>query len=263
MDLRLARLAAPVRLALAAFVLLILGFQVLAQANLWERDGGGRLPGPDEVLWKYHGRPRSSRLHQVLDPARPREDPRAMWPFLDPSGAEAAIAERRDRILGWVERGAPESEWALVQPVFTAIETCGGCHAAGGSRQDLPFETYADVLPVTEPDRGMRLADLLVSAHNHAFAFAVLALLLSVAVAFTGLPGRLKSALVLGAFAGAALDVGCWFLTRSHGEPWNLGVILGGGLFGASTLAMSLAVLDEVATGGRAARLFGGRRAAA
>jgi hypothetical protein len=237
---------------------MLLGFQLLAQANLWERDGGGRLPGPQDVLWKYHGRPHASKLHQVLDPARPREDPRAMWPFLDPSGADAAIAERRKEILGWVDRGAPEAEWPTVERVFTAIETCGGCHVQGGTRGDLPFQTWAEVQVVAQPDRGMRLADLLVSAHNHAFAFAVMALLLSVAAACTGLPGRLKSLLVLLAFGGAALDVGSWFLTRTFGAPWHFGVLLGGGLFGAATLAMALAVLDEVVTGGRAARLVGG-----
>jgi hypothetical protein len=253
---RIGDLPSSARLAVAGFVVLLGGFQVLAQANLWVRDGGGALPGPTRVLWKYHGRPDRTRLDQVLDLSLPQTDPRAMWVFLDPDGPVdmAGIREAHDRVLSWVRAGAPKSGWADVEPIFTDALTCGGCHVPGGRRADLPFDTWEHTRVVTQPDRGMAPATLLTSAHNHLFAFAVLALLLGVGTAFTGLRPRLQVLLVLLAFLGAACDVGGWFLTKGWGAPWNLLVMGGGGLFGAVTSGLALLLLDEALLRGRVAR---------
>jgi hypothetical protein len=238
------------RLAVAGFVLLIFGFQLAAQANLWVQDGGGELPTPRDVLEKYHGRAGATKLHKVLDPALPKDDPHAMWPFLGDGPAEQAAG--RALVLGWVDAGAPVERWPEVAEIFTGGLTCGQCHAPGGQKANLPFTTYEQVKVVTEPDRGMPWPDLLVSAHNHAFAFAVLALLLSLGTAFTPFLGRLRFLLVAGSFAGAALDVACWFLTKAFGAPFHLGVLAGGGLFGVSTAAMAALLLLEVARDRRA-----------
>jgi hypothetical protein len=256
-DFRISRAPATVRLAVALFVLLLFGFYATAQANLWVRDGGGSLPGPTAVLWKYHGRPGSSKLHQVLDPGLPASDAHAMWPFLDPDQAPATIESRRRQILGWVDAGAPESGWAAVAPIFTGPETCGSCHASGGRKEDLPFETLEGVRVVARQDDGMPWAALLTSAHNHVFAFAVAGLLLGLGMAGTGVRRGLQALLVLGAFGGAAIDVGCWVLTKAAGSPFHLGVVLGGALFGGSALAMAAALLDEAMLGGAGARRLG------
>jgi hypothetical protein len=259
---RLSTLPAAARLSAAGFVLLLFGFYAAAQANLWVRDGKGSLPGPDLVLWKYHGRPDSTKLHQVLDPSLDREHQKAMWPYLDAGADPAAIAERRAAIFAWLDQGAPRTGWAEVEATFTGYDTCGGCHVGGGRMQGLPFETYENVLVVARADEGMPWPSLLTSAHNHAFAFAVLALLLGLGVATTGLPRPLQVLSVLAAFAGAALDVGSWFLTKWLGAPWQYGVILGGGLFGAAVLLLAVALLDEAVWGGRLAALLArGRRA--
>jgi hypothetical protein len=251
-PMRLGSLPPLARFAIGAFVVLLLGFQVSAQANLWVQDGGGELPSSEDVLWKYHGRPSATKLHQVLDPALPQDSPRAMWPFLGDGPAEQAAA--RALVLGWVDAGAPRDRWPEVAEIFQGTLTCGQCHAPGGQKASLPFTTYEGVLVVAEPDRGMPWTDLLVSAHNHAFAFAVLALLLSLGTAFTPFLGRWRFVLVAGAFLGAALDVGSWFLTKRFGEPFHLGVVAGGGLFGATSAAMSALVLVEVLRDRRASR---------
>ena len=46
-DQRLVDLPGHVRLTAACFALLILGFGLLAQVNLWVQDGGGSAPGPE------------------------------------------------------------------------------------------------------------------------------------------------------------------------------------------------------------------------
>jgi hypothetical protein len=231
------------RLAAGLFAGLILLFVLLSQANLWFHVGAGGFPGPDQVLWKYDGKPGTTKLHQVLDPSRPKDDPRAMWPYL---GDSPAVQDaRRQEILAWVDRGAPREGWAAVAPVFLDTNACAQCHAPGGLREDMPFDTYERVRAVAEPDAGMPWGLLYVSAHNHLFAFGVAALLLSVLLTFTGLGGLPRVLLILAAFGGPVIDVGSWFLTKIHGAPWHFGVMLGGGLFGGAIAAMALVVLWE------------------
>ncbi|MHC5010519.1 MAG: hypothetical protein ACYTG6_06135 [Planctomycetota bacterium] len=257
MSKRLSEWPATARVALACFVLLLLGFYALSQANLWVRDGGGSLPGPDAVLWKYYGRADRSRLHEVLDFDLPDNHPRAMWPWITLPPTKEAVAPLRQKILDWVEAGAPPEGWDDVAPIFTSREACAQCHFVGGEKGDVPLQTYEDVLVVAQRSRGLSLSSLLVSAHNHVFAFAVLALLLALAVTHTAVRARLKTLLVVGAFGGAALDVGAWFLTRACGSPWQYAVILGGGLFGACVLAMAALTFDEAVWRGRVAARFG------
>lgn len=231
------------RLAVGLFAGLILLFVLLSQANLWFNVGGGKFPGPEQVLWKYNGKPGMTKLHRVLDAALAKDDPHAMWPYLGES-KDMQDARRRE-ILSWVDRGAPADGWATVAPIFLDTNACAQCHAAGGLREDLPLVTYDAVRAVAEPDRGLPWGLLFVTAHNHLFAFGVAALLLSLLLTYTGLTGFPRIALILAAFGGPVIDVGSWFLTKTNGAPWHFGVMLGGGLFGGAIASMALVVLWE------------------
>ncbi len=244
-ESRLALMPPTRRLVAALFALLLLLFVGLAQANLWVQVGEGSLPGPERVLWKYAGKPGATKLHQVLDPALPKDAPRAMWPYTGATPEEQAAKSRE--ILAWVDAGAPREGWEALAPVFTGVETCGQCHAPGGPKQDLPLDTYEHVLPVTRPDRGMPLSQLLISAHNHFFVFAVAALLLTGLLTFTGLTGLPRVLLILGAFGGPVLDVGGWFLTKAFGSPFHWLVMAGGGLFAGCLTGSALVILWEAA----------------
>jgi hypothetical protein len=246
MTIRLAELPRPLKVASGGFVLLLCSAYLLGQVTLWAKDGDGALPGPDAVLAKYHGSPEGSRLHRVLAADVPPTSPRAMWLYLDPLGDADAIQARRETVLGWVEAGAPRDGWPAIQEVLHQQGTCLQCHAYGMEKQDLPLETYEQVLVVATKGGGIPLAPLLTSAHNHVFAFAVLAFLLSVLVALTRLPARLSLGLMVTAYAGAALDIGGWFLTRALGPPWQWAVIGGGALFGLAVGAMALVVLVDL-----------------
>ena len=250
-SFRLGDLPGAARLALALFVFLLLGGYAAAQATLFVHAGGGSFPGPAAILERYHGRADRSRLHDVLDPARPSTDARAMWVHLDPAQDPAAIEARRQVILGWAEAGAPREGWSAVATVLHREATCLSCHAFGAEKQDLPFETYEQVLPVAARGGGMPLPGLVVSAHAHAFGFALLAVVLAVSAALTAAPGLLVGLLALGAFGGAALDVGGWFLTRVHGAPWHLTVLAGGALFGTSCALLGALVLLDIWRGRR------------
>lgn len=243
--LRIIDLPGPARLAVAAFAFVLGGFSLLAQANLWVQDGGGSLPGPEAVLHKYNGVPDSSRLETVLSADLPEDHALAMWPYL--GSTEAEIEAARTRVLAWIDAGAPEPGFAELQPIFAGVETCGSCHGAGGEKEDVPLETYEQVLPFAQPDQGMSWKALMISAHNHAYGFAMLAFVLSVLVCMSRLPRVLACVLILGLFLGPVLDIGGWFLTKLEGAPWHLVVILGGGLFGTCVvLALAVLVADAL-----------------
>ncbi len=252
---RLIDASGSLRLAVGCFAGLVLGFVLLAQVNLWVQIAGGSPPGPRDVLLRYYGDPDTTRLHRVLDADLPIESPHNMSQFLGGMSLDdPTTTQNRARILDWVEAGAPESGWDAVRPIFTDIAACGACHVPGGERKDLPFTTYAEVLPVARYGSPTPLAPLLISAHNHLFGFAVLALLLSVGLCFTRIDGLPRGLLILGASGGAALDIAGWFLTRQWGQPFPFLVMAGGGLFGLSTALMALALLRDTLAGG-----FGGR----
>ena len=257
----LAALPGPRRLALGLFLLSVFGFYGLAQTKLVTTVARGGLPGPADVLVRYHGDPSRTRLHRVLDPTRAADDPQRMYPYLGASEAECEA--RRAEVLAWATAGAPREGWAAVAPVFTGDLTCGMCHSKRPTdegkprtRADLPFDTYEQVVAAAQLDTGMALGDLLTSAHNHAFGFAVLSLLVAWIFTATAWRGPIVPLLVSGAFVGALLDVACWFLTKFVGAPFQYGVMLGGGLFAASVACMALLSFDELALRGRLARVL-------
>ena len=232
------------RLAAALFAGLILLFALLSQANVWFHVGGGGFPGPERILWKYHGRPDTTKLHQVLDLSLPKDDPRNMSQYL--GGTPELVAANRAEVLDWVEEGAPVDRWpGLKDRLFHHPLHCADCHVAESSVGAPSFSTYEQVKAFAEPDHGISWGALHVTAHNHMFAFAVAALLLSMLLTFTGLRGLPRAALILAAFGGPVLDVGGWFLTKLYGEPWHLAVLAGGGLFGGAVATMAAVVLWE------------------
>ena len=250
----LATLSPPRRLIVGGFLTLMLLFYAVAQAQIFVAVGGGRsYPGASAVLARYHGDPTKSRLHRVLDPERAPEDPRNMWRYLGPADEDKPT--QRKTILSWVEAGMPRERWVEVMPIFTATSTCAACRAPGAQRADLPFDTYEHVVAAAGPDTGMTLDELTTSSHNHLMGFAVAGLLVGLLFSASRWRGPIVSLLSAGVFVGAAIDVASWWLTHWKGSPFHYGVLLGGGLFGASLTAMAVLSLDELWLRGAIARV--------
>jgi hypothetical protein len=144
-----------------------------------------------------------------------------------------------------VDAGAPVADWPNVKRIFQDPLHCAECHVPESGAGAPPFTTYEEVKAFAEPDHGISWGALHVTAHNHMFAFAVAALLLSLLLTCTGLTGLPRVALILAAFGGPVLDVGGWFLTKLYGEPWHLLVLAGGGLFGGAVATMAAVVAWE------------------
>src|SRR5262245_35020012 len=103
---RLSDLSPPRRLAVGLFLLLLVGFYLLAQVQLVAVVGdSSAYPGAAVVLARYHGDPTRSRLHKVLDPTLAPDDVRNMYQYLGP-GDEAKPVQRK-ALLDWVEKGMP------------------------------------------------------------------------------------------------------------------------------------------------------------
>lgn len=256
----LATFPAAQRLAIGLFALSLLGFYALAQVQLAYAVGGGEaLPGPEKVLIQFHGDRTKSRFHKVLDPRLAENDSKNMGKYLvlqDPARAE----ERRKTLLDWAAAGAPASGWGHVGPILTAEDGCAKCHSkkpkpddplSFRDRYDMPFDTPEEAASAAGVDTGMSPGALAETSHNHAFGFAIAALVSSVLLTLTRWRGPLVPALIVAATAGAVLDIASWWLTHAHGSPWEHGVILGGALFGLSILAMNVLVLDEALLAGR------------
>ena len=252
----LAALRSDQKLVLGCFLLLVLGFYALAQVKLVTAvpDEHG-FPGPATVLVRYHGDPAQSIFHHVLDPELSTNDPKRMYDALGAIDAERSAA--RIRVLAWVEAGAPRKGWTDVAPLFTGEATCGACHSTrldGGkprAKSDLPLESFEQAAPFARPGGGMSIHELSTSSHNHLMGFAVVALLTSWIFTRSRWRGPIVPILVLGSFAGAAIDVASWWLTWSAGDPFQYGVILGGASFGVATMSMVVLSLDELWNGGR------------
>lgn len=79
-------------------------------------------------------------------------------------------------------------------------------------------------------------AEMVEITHAHAFTMPLLAFVLSTAIVLTAAREWLKSVVVVGLFAGVALDLGLPWLVR-YGPPWTVhvfglaGVLLAAGLF--------------------------------
>ncbi len=242
-GLRLGDLPGPVRLAAAGFALLFLAFALVAQAQLWVHAGDGAMPTPRGVLERYHGKPDSSLLHRALDPALPDDLPYAMYPFLGED--DATRRARRETILAWVDAGAPRDGFPPVLEIVADPVLCAQCHDTGGSAP-FPLTTYDEIAPYAKRGEGMAWPRLLTSAHSHLFSFAVAALVLSLGMAVSRAPPRLRNLCVALAFAAPLLDVGGWILTRWRGAPFHWLILSGGALFGVVTTFMALWILFDV-----------------
>ena len=101
--LRLVDLGGAERLAVGCFAVLVLGFLLLAEVNLFVHVGeGAGPPSPAEVLAKYHGDPDRTLLEQVLDPNLPYSDPHNMSQFLGGYQEDEVTQTNRKKIFDWI-----------------------------------------------------------------------------------------------------------------------------------------------------------------
>jgi hypothetical protein len=252
-DLRLRALSAPFRLGLTGIVLsLLLGVWASLehlQEHHHNRDGE---PGVsmDDLVGAYHGLDRPARLVVALEDGHPEELP----------------AAERTILLDWLASGQVSEQYDALElgdssPAEVLDRRCLDCHArqateGDGIGQELPLEYWDDVakLAFSRSVEATPQEILITSLHTHALAMALVTLAALGLLLATRWPQALVGLVAAGAGVGLIVDLASQLLARGS-ELFVWGVALGGGLWGATTVAACLAVLlDLWLPGGRRAR---------
>jgi hypothetical protein len=132
--------------------------------------------------------------------------------------------------------------------IRTLIERrCLECHAENGRvelARRFPLDSYERLRPYCQaaPSRRLGTARLAQTTHVHLFGFAVLYGATGLAFCFTRYPAGVRVAFGLLPLAGQALEVGCWWLARTH-PLWVWGVLALGPL---AALGLAVQVLGSL-----------------
>ncbi|KAA3610859.1 MAG: hypothetical protein DWQ01_08095 [Planctomycetota bacterium] len=220
------------KLFLSAFSLAMLAGWVTATVNLYMAyaplDGQQGMSAADVTIHYYGDRSQNrfttflhgSMLENLSDPDKDLQvlHDWALAPGLEDFDAAAHREMFETRIF----------------PVLD--EDCLLCHEPGGKAEYAPMESYEQVLPMLEPDRGPSTMMLARSSHYHLIGMGTLALLTGL-LAFAFLPARPAGILSCLSIFGLLMDVAGWWLTRETG--WAAPIVMAGGASFAGGVVLS------------------------
>lgn len=244
--------ALPVRLGLAAVVLVLAG-GYLASLVYIRQHHGPKDEDPALTLLDlealYHGVRREAPLRRAVAGAHGRE-------FLPVPG-------ERERLLAWLDSEDPYQGYDPLDagetptPAEILEERCLRCHARGASEgggigDELPLEDWRDVSRVAfakelEP---VPLDILVVSTHAHAQTMPLLALAAGALLLLTGWAAWLRHGLCALMGLGLLADLGGMWLARLSMAGVQV-MLIGGAAFGVAYALALLLVLAEVLGPGR------------
>lgn len=152
-----------------------------------------------------------------------------------------------DRIVAWVEKGAPEDEYKIAdeakkkEGIGYMLEShgCTDCHSRDSTMRhnmhDYPLESFADVSQFTsKASSGMDKGRLLALSHIHLLGMGMMFMLLGLAVALTQWPVWVRASLIVGGQLSILFDIFGWWGVREYGAPMAWMVMVGGILMAAS-----------------------------
>ena len=155
----------------------------------------------------------------------PTEEPRLLV-SLRGSMASTVSAPEFDSIRAWINDGALEATYPdRVGPIIE--KNCVSCHRSGEYYPQL--EGYADLLPLTSPDKGMDVAKLARMTHVHLLGIPLLFYIIGALFVRTRFNEKLKAGIVVLPFVGILIDILSWWLTKANDQA-AIGVIVGGSL---------------------------------
>lgn len=149
----------------------------------------------------------------------------------------------RDRIVAWARKGAPEAEFASIQPILQ--QRCVNCHNPDGAASFRPLTGFTEVAATAQMDRGESMPAWARTAHVHLQSLSVIFLLVGLAFSFCGLPQALKSVVVTLPFIALVTDFGARALAQHYPDA-VYGVMASGAVMGLSLVFMVLATLYEL-----------------
>lgn len=232
-SVRLSRLPAVIKTVLSLSIIMLGIGYVIALLNLYltysMTDGEPGLT-PNDLRRAFYGNRDNTRLAAKIHGG-------SMEQFLTVPG-------EKEKILSWIQDGASEPRYQdTVRPILE--ENCIRCHSEAGVASFRPLTTYAEVMTVTEIDRGEPVALWARVAHTHIQSIGLIFLVLGLVVSFSSLSELLKQILVATPFLALVTDFGARALTKYFPGLVYV-VMLTGAVLGLSFAVMVLLPLYEM-----------------
>lgn len=146
-----------------------------------------------------------------------------------------------DKIVAWVDRGAPEAEYEVKDDKeknrgtishILNMRGCIDCHAPDasmkGNKRDSPLDSFMGVSKFTKRNMGIDKGRLLSLSHIHLLGMGMMFLLLGAAVAMTEWPVWVRGWLIVGAQFSILLDIFGWWGVKFYGAPMSYAVMASG-----------------------------------
>lgn len=152
-----------------------------------------------------------------------------------------------DLVDEWIENGAKKED-ETYKTVENIIKLdCMNCHSKTstmtGAIPSMPLQTYEEILSHTEA--GYSWSKMSKQAHIHMFGIAMFLIVVTLLFSYTTFNDTLKSALVVGSFTGAFLDIFSWWFSKYYSGLVYM--IYGMGGFMVSTiLLMSFLIIINI-----------------
>jgi hypothetical protein len=225
----LGALPLPVR-ALCSCFLLTIGIGYLAAMTYlflldvqphWDM----RMSTVEGLGMKYYGARGTTRLEAALR---------------GPMADKLTDAER-ETLLGWIQEGASEPAYALVQPIVGA--KCLACHGGSGPLPSLA--SYGELTKFTGVDARPSPAMLARVSHVHLFGLSIIFLLTGAIFALSQMSTGWRTALIVVPFVAIWVDIGSWWLAR-QAPVFAYTVLIGGAAMGVALAAQILIALMQM-----------------
>jgi len=119
----------------------------------------------------------------------------------------------KQTILDWIERGAKETEYhERVEPILQ--ENCIMCHSAESGLPIPHFDSYANVVKLTETDTGATIPALVRVSHIHLFGIAFILFFVGRIFVLCEIPVLLKRVTVAIPFVFLIGDIFSWYIAK-------------------------------------------------
>lgn len=152
-----------------------------------------------------------------------------------------------DLVNEWIENGALKED-SNYETVANIVKLdCANCHSKTSTMSkaipSMPLETYEEIVSHTEA--GYSWSKMSKQAHIHMFGIAMFLVIVTFVFAYSTYNETIKSALIIGSFTGALLDIFSWWFSKYYSGLVYL--IYGmGGLMVGSILLMSVLIILNI-----------------
>lgn len=255
--MKLAQLDFPWKLLISMFLIVLTSGFIVSELYLkhtTELADGKEGLSLDDITIQFYGSEVPKLKMQVNGPMKKyfssAEDANKLKP------EEQADIEK---IVAWIDRGAPESEYEVKDDkeknrgtisYILNMRGCLDCHAPDstmkGNKHDSPLDTFEHVSKFTKRDMGIDKGRLLSLSHIHLLGMGMMFLLAGAAVAMTQFPAKLRALIIFGGQLSILLDIFGWWGVKWYGAPVSPVVMASGILMVVSFVLSVLAAFWDL-----------------